>query len=176
MGFHLAIKFLKHLFNQQKLLSGKIWFWPYLKRYPVIFFKISRGISAFLGKSAASGNVANFLDNHATKIKSSSPQSIKCWRNLKANLAAQTQYSFQHEDHDKTWGSNFVEQGKLTKIVRKWMYWHTGVAIMCVPQRGLWVQQGAGSIFLLLSRGGEGGRRRQRWLDTDDIFPKWLCQ
>jgi hypothetical protein len=63
--------------------------------------------------------VANFLDNYSTKIKSSSPQSIKYFRNLKATLAAQAQYSFQHEEDDKPEALTSWNKGKLIKIVLK---------------------------------------------------------
>jgi len=90
-----------------------------LKKYQVIFFKIPTGISAFLGKCFASENVAIFLDNYETKIKSSSPQSIKYLRNFEANLAAQAQYSFQQEEHDKPEVLTSSNKGKLIKIVLK---------------------------------------------------------
>jgi len=90
-----------------------------LKKHQVIFFKIPRGISAFLGKIFASENVANLLDSYSTKIKSSSPQSIKYLRNLEANLAAQAQYSFEHEEDDKPVALTSWNKVKLIKIVLK---------------------------------------------------------
>jgi hypothetical protein len=51
------------------------------KRYPVVlvyeYFRIPKGVFAFLGKGFVSENVEKFLVNYATKIKSSSPQVIK---------------------------------------------------------------------------------------------------